>query len=61
MEKIFDVVIIGLGPAGSTLARLVNGQEVLCLDKKTFLPGGFEKPCGGLLAPDAQKALARFD
>lgn len=57
----FDVIIIGLGPAGSTLARLLNGKKVLCLDKKTFQPGGFEKPCGGLLAPDAQKALARFD
>lgn len=57
----FDVIIVGLGPAGSTLARLLNGQKVLCLDKKTFQQGGFAKPCGGLLAPDAQKALARFD
>lgn len=57
----FDVVIIGLGPAGSTLARLVSGQKVLCLDKKTPEGNGFEKPCGGLLAPDAQKALARFE
>lgn len=57
----FDVIIIGLGPAGSTLARLLAGRKVLCLDKKTPHPGGFEKPCGGLLAPDAQKALARFD
>ena len=60
-EPIFDVVILGLGPAGSTLARLLSNRKVLCLDKKTFHPGGFEKPCGGLLAPDAQKALARFD
>lgn len=57
----FEVAIIGLGPAGSTLARLLNNPDVLCLDNKTFQPGGFEKPCGGLLAPDAQKALARFD
>lgn len=57
----FDVVIIGLGPAGSTLARLLAGRKVLCLDKKAPRPGGFKKPCGGLLAPDAQKALARFD
>lgn len=57
----FDVIIIGLGPAGSTLARLLSGKKVLCVDKKTSVPGGFEKPCGGLLAPDAQKALARFE
>lgn len=57
----FDAVIIGLGPAGSTLARLLAGKyNILCLDKKVAA-GGFEKPCGGLLAPDAQKILARFD
>lgn len=57
----FDAVIIGLGPAGSTLARLLAGKyNILCLDKKVA-EGGFEKPCGGLLAPDAQKILARFD
>ncbi len=57
----FDAVIIGLGPAGSTLARLLADKyNILCLDKKTS-EGGFEKPCGGLLAPDAQKILARFD
>lgn len=57
----FDAVIVGLGPAGSTLARLLAGKyNILCLDKKVN-EGGFEKPCGGLLAPDAQKILARFD
>ena len=60
-ENMFDAVIIGLGPAGSRLARLLAGKyNVLCLDKKVA-EGGFEKPCGGLLAPDAQKILARFD
>ena len=60
-ENMIDAVIIGLGPAGSTLARLLAGKyNVLCLDKKVA-EGGFEKPCGGLLAPDAQKILARFD
>lgn len=57
----FDVAVIGLGPAGSTLARLLAPHmRVVCLDKKAER-GGFTKPCGGLLAPDAQKALARFD
>ena len=58
----YDVAIIGLGPAGSTLARLLPRHlRVVALDLKSERPGGFEKPCGGLLAPDAQKALARFD
>lgn len=58
----YDVAIIGLGPAGSTLARqLPSTLKTVVIDKKQ-LDGspGFQKPCGGLLAPDAQKAMARF-
>ena len=59
----FDVAIIGLGPAGATAARLLSpALRVLALDKK--VSGGaasFIKPCGGLLAPDAQKALSKFN
>jgi flavin-dependent dehydrogenase len=52
----YDIAIIGLGPAGATLARLLDKKyKVIALDKK----GG--KCCGGLLSPDAQKILARFD
>lgn len=59
----YDIAIIGLGPAGSTLARLLDRDlSVIAIDKKSDTPGkGFEKPCGGLLAPDAQKALSRFN
>lgn len=54
----YDAIIVGAGPAGSTLARLLPGKwRILLIDGRG--PGG--KPCGGLLAPDAQKALARFD
>ncbi len=61
MEK-FDIVIIGLGPAGSTFARLLKPSlKVAAIDKKTAAEDSFCKPCGGLLAPDAQKALALFD
>ncbi|MCL2077335.1 MAG: FAD-binding protein [Oscillospiraceae bacterium] len=60
---IYDVVIIGLGPAGSTLARFLPKEfKVIALDKKSDNQDNvsFRKPCGGLLAPDAQKALSRF-
>lgn len=57
----YDVVIIGLGPAGSTLARLLEPSfSVAAIDRKREGGTGFHKPCGGLLAQDAQKALSRF-
>ncbi len=60
----YDVIIIGGGPAGSTLARLLGDKlKVLILDQRDLgrsFAGGFEKCCGGLLAPDAQEMLARF-
>ena len=60
-EGPYDVAIIGLGPAGATAARLLDSRlKVIAIDQKQAA-GGFQKPCGGLLAPDAQKALARFD
>ncbi len=52
----FDAAIIGLGPAGATLARLLSSKLNLFALDGTTQKG--EKPCGGLLAPDAQKALA---
>ncbi|OCG01639.1 FAD-binding protein [Gilliamella sp. wkB112] len=57
----YDIAIIGLGPAGSTLARLLNPSfKVIALDKKQQEGNeGFRKPCGGLLANDAQKAFIR--
>lgn len=58
----YDIAIIGLGPAGSTLARLLDRNlRVIALDLKSPTgPHGFQKPCGGLLSTDAQKALSRF-
>jgi len=63
----YDVVIIGAGPSGSTLARLLQGRcRVLLADRRpitTSVPLASDasagKLCGGLLAPAAQKELAR--
>lgn len=57
----FDVAIIGLGPAGAALARKLSGKmRVIALDKKRQCGNeGFTKPCGGLLAPDAQRSFIR--
>lgn len=52
----YDVVIIGGGPSGATLARLLNKDlKILLVDYNNG------KPCGGLLAPDAQRVLARLN
>jgi len=56
-QKQYDIAVVGAGPAGATFARLVGrDRRILLLDGAA---GG--KPCGGLLSPDAQRALARFD
>jgi flavin-dependent dehydrogenase len=61
---IYDVVIIGGGPSGSTLARMLDkNYKVLLIDKRNLNDNeNFKgsKCCGGLLAPDAQKVLAQF-
>ncbi|MDR2910762.1 MAG: FAD-binding protein [Bacteroidales bacterium] len=55
----YDIAIIGLGPAGATLARLLSIKyKVIAIDRTTTQTG---KCCGGLLSPDAQKILAKFD
>jgi flavin-dependent dehydrogenase len=60
---LYDIAIIGLGPGGATLARSLDKDlKVVALDKKSLAaPTGFHKPCGGLLATDAQKALSKFN
>jgi len=60
----YDIVIAGAGPAGSTLARLLDKKfSVLVIDRRNLShSSSFRKikSCGGLIAPDAQKELARL-
>ncbi|HZK24574.1 MAG TPA: FAD-binding protein [Oscillospiraceae bacterium] len=58
----YDIAIIGAGPAGSTLARLLAAKyRVLLVERRNLLvpvqAAAGTKACGGLLAPDAQKVL----
>lgn len=61
----YDIAIIGAGPAGATLARLIGkNYKVLLADKRTFYEdskqSSITKCCGGLIAPDAQKVIAQL-
>lgn len=61
----YDVIIIGAGPSGSNLARLISKYplKVLILEKRIFSYAAPEyrvKACGGLLAPDAQKIIKKL-
>jgi len=61
----YDVAIIGAGPAGTTLARLIGNQYKVLLIEKRRLPDRSDKfsaikCCGGLLAPDAQMMLSKL-
>jgi len=62
---VYDIAIVGAGPAGNTLARLIGAQfNTVIIDKRNLTdfpaPYGSGKCCGGLLAPDAQAMLAKM-
>ena len=64
---LYDAIIIGAGPAGATLARLLGPERsVLLLDGRLLGKGEeqdgrfMDKCCGGLLANRAVKALQRM-
>lgn len=61
----YDIAIIGAGPAGSTLARLIGDKYKVLLVDKRRLKSSPKNPlsgkcCGGLLAPDAQRMLSKL-
>ena len=58
---VYDIAIIGLGPAGAVLAQHLDpGKKIIAFDKKSVSGSGFIKPCGGMLAPDAQRVFSQF-
>ncbi len=55
--KSYDFIVCGAGPAGASFAMTAPKNSKILLLDGTVNP----KPCGGLLAPDAQKSLASFE
>ena len=55
-ERRFDVIVVGAGPAGSTLAQRVarEGFSVALLDAKRFPRF---KPCGEFMSPEVLPML----
>lgn len=62
IKNIYDIIVVGAGPSGSVFVREVAKArpelKILVIDGQQKISA---KPCGGLLAPDAQKLLAKFD
>lgn len=59
--KIYDVAVVGAGPAGSVFSKCLSDKfSVVLIDKKNDSENSFKKPCGGLLAPEGQKALSKL-
>jgi len=60
----YDVAIVGAGPAGSMLARLIGAEfRTLLIDQRGLAAPSEQiaaKCCGGLVAPDAQQMLSRL-
>lgn len=58
----YDIAIIGLGPAGAVFAQKIDPHySVIAIDKKSNAPHSFRKNCGGLLSPNAQKAIRKWN
>lgn len=59
---IYDIAVVGAGPAGAIFVKeLAKARPELTIVLIDGQSQSLAKPCGGLLAPDAQKLLARFD
>ncbi len=61
-QSVYNIAVVGAGPAGAVFVKELTEARpelnILLIDGQS--PDS-AKPCGGLLAPDAQKLLAKFD
>ncbi|GEM_PF-42672 len=59
-DTIYDAIVVGLGPGGSSAARALaeKGLRVLGLDRARFPR---HKPCGGCLSPKIHRVLGGED
>ncbi|MEM3399703.1 MAG: FAD-dependent monooxygenase [Candidatus Micrarchaeia archaeon] len=58
IKEVYDVVIVGAGPAGCFLAyNLSDRYDVLLVDEKPFPR---TKPCGGLLVEESQEIIRKL-
>ncbi len=62
MKTLYDVAVIGAGPAGSMFAKMLATEapelKIIVIDGQSEQRS---KVCGGLLAPDAQRLLAKLN
>lgn len=54
--KIYDAIVVGMGPAGLTAARFLadGGADAALVEKETFPR---YKPCGGCISPRASRMM----
>lgn len=54
--KVYDVVVVGMGPAGLTAAKTLaaGGADAAVIEKETFPR---YKPCGGCISPRASRMM----
>ncbi len=60
-DKLYDILVVGLGPAGANFcANISSAFSVLAVDSRKFENGVFitKKCCGGLLNEDCKTALS---
>ena len=59
VQQEYDVVIVGAGPAGCTVAKYLSDRfNILMIDRANFPR---DKPCGGLLVEESQHFIKQLE